>query len=176
MVLAISDRCEMKRNWITAAPLTAEAFSKFGDVIEKAGAHCYPINNGNCIRYHDLAKIEFAGPAARPLINIFSAKPCPMPLLLKLVERHPLGSQAFIPLSNDPFLVVACPDLDGKPGRPEAFVTSARQGINFRRNVWHGVLTPLYEPAEFVVIDRGGGGVNLEEYSFSDSFTIALAP
>ena len=159
---------------ITPVLLTAEAFSGFGDVIEKRIDGQMPINNGNCIRHHDLATVELAGPAAKPLINIFAAQPCALPLELQMVERHPLGSQAFIPLSANPFLVIACADEGGKPGAPKAFITSKGQGINFRRNIWHGVLTPLYEPSDFVVIDRGGDGNNLEEHYFHTPFTITL--
>jgi len=160
---------------ITAQLLTREAFAQFGDVIEKAGARHYPINNGNCIRYHDLAQIDLAGPEPRPLINIFAAQPCSLPLELTLVERHPLGSQAFIPLSTNSFLVIACEDEGGSPGSPQAFITSAGQGINFKRNIWHGVLTPLFEPADFVVVDRGGEGNNLEEFNFKTPFIINLS-
>ena len=164
-----------KQTRIIARPLTAEAFSSYGDVIEKQGAHHYPINNGKCIRYHDLAKIDLAGPAARPLISIFSAEPCSLPLDLQMVERHPLGSQAFMPLSGNPFLVIVCADEEGQPGRPDAFVTSHGQGINFRRNVWHGVLSPLFEAADFLVVDRGGEGVNLEEYHFPHPYKVLLS-
>ena len=161
-------------NEIKARPLTVEAFAKFGDVIDKKDARQMSINDGLCTRYHDLASIEFSGPGAKPLINIFSSKPCSLPLKLKMVERHPLGSQAFIPFLGVPFLVVAAKDLDGKPGQPEAFITSQGQGINFRKNTWHGVLSPLHEPADFLVIDRGGDGDNLEEFIYPEPYFITL--
>ncbi len=157
---------------ITAVPLNAEAFKKFGDVIQKTGATNFHINNGMAVRYHDLATIELAGSLAKPLISIVRGEPYSLPLELKMVERHPLGSQAFVPISGGALLVVVCEDFDGKPGKPKAFMASPEQGVNFRKNVWHGILTPIDEPAEFVVVDRGGEGTNLEEYFFPEAFKI----
>ena len=151
---------------IAANPLTKESFAQFGQVLEKAGAHNYLINAGNCTRYHDLAKVETTGEAARTLISIFTAKPFAYPHTLDLVERHPLGSQAFYPLSGYPWLVIVCPDEDGKPGTPVAFEARADQGVNIGRNVWHAVLTPLVAVSDFLVVDRGGEGNNLEEHTF----------
>lgn len=159
---------------IIAEPLNRAAFEPFGEVIDKAGPRHFPINNGKCIRHHDLARVELAGPEPRALINIFSSEAYTPPLELKLVERHPLGSQAFMPLHQNPFLVIACEDRGGEPGTPKAFLTAPGQGINFRRNVWHGVLAPLGEAGDFLVVDRGGEGDNLEEYFFDAPYRIEL--
>ena len=159
---------------IVARPLAAEDFAPFGEVIEKEGAEKISINNGLCTRYHDLATIELSGQEAKPLISIFSSKPCLMPLSLKMVERHPFGSQAFIPFLRAPFLVIVAKDVEGQPAQPEVFVTSKGQGINIRQNVWHGVLSPLHEAADFLVIDRGGEGNNLEEFFFSEPYSVTL--
>ncbi|MBP1181921.1 ureidoglycolate lyase [Methylobacterium sp. PvR107] len=159
---------------ITARPLTAEAFAPFGQVIDTAGTAPRPMNAGMARRFHDLAAIEVVGDGARTVIGLVEAQPYPLPLRLTLVERHPLGAQAFVPLSAAPFLVVVCPDADGRPGRPQAFVTAPRQGICYARGTWHGVLTPFGARQDFVVIDRGGPGVNLEEHVFADPWTIHL--
>jgi ureidoglycolate lyase len=159
---------------IMAKPLTKSAFAPFGEVIEKQGSEERIINNGNCVRHHDLAKIELEGPNAQPSINIFCGQPYAMPLTLKMVERHPLGSQAFIPMHDKPFLVIVCPDENGKPGTPVAFITTPGQGINLPKGQWHGVLTPLNEPGDFVVVDRIGEGDNLEEYYFENPFIVDL--
>lgn len=159
---------------IIVRSLTRQAFQPYGDVIEKQGAEQKPINNGKCIRHHDLAKIEVSGPAGAPSINIFCGKPYELPLELTMVERHPLGSQAFIPMHDRPFLVIVCPDENGKPGEPVAFITAPGQGINFRKNQWHGVLTPLGEEGDFAVIDRVGDGNNLEEYYFPEPYWVML--
>ena len=159
---------------INARPLTREAFADFGDVIETDGARPYPINGGKCERYHDLAKVEALGPGGHVLINIFRGTPYPIPLTLTLVERHPFGSQAFMPLSPRPFLVVVCPDTAEGPGTPHAFITSPGQGVNYARNTWHAVLTPIGEPQDFLVVDRGGDGSNLEEFTLDEPWEIRL--
>lgn len=146
--------------------LTREAFSPFGDVIELGAAPTATINAGLCGRHHDLAALDFtAGGAAG--ISLFDATPYALPHALDLVERHPLGSQAFLPMSAAPFLVVVAEDDGGVPVRPRAWITNGRQGVNYRRGTWHGVLTPLSAPALFAVVDRiGGTGDNLEEHRF----------
>ncbi|WP_375451611.1 ureidoglycolate lyase [uncultured Devosia sp.] len=160
---------------IHVEPLTAEAFAPFGQVIELAGAQHYPINNGMTERYHDLARVELGGVHARPLISIFRGQPYALPLYLDLVERHPLGSQAFYPLSEHPFLVIVAHDLSGTPDRPHAFRTEPGQGINIAMNTWHGVLTPLEAASDFLVVDRGGDGVNLQEYHFETPYLVRKA-
>ena len=157
---------------ILAEPLAAAAFAPFGDVIEARGAPSFQINGGMCDRFHDLARMEFVGPAARVNISIGFGRPYALPLVLTLVERHPLGSQAFVPMTEDPFLVVVAPDEDGTHGRPRAFLTAPGQGVNYLRNTWHGVLTPLGRAANFLIVDRAGEGVNLEEYTYPDPWIV----
>ena len=159
---------------VIARPLTREAFAPFGEVIQMDGARHFPINAGKCERFHDLATVEAAGPNGRVLINLFRGQPYATPLRLAMVERHPLGSQAFIPLSPRPFLVVVCADGEAGPADPQAFVTSAGQGVNYPRGRWHGVLTPLGEEQDFAVIDRGGDGNNIEEHFFEEPWEIRL--
>ena len=161
----------MKR--IPIQPLTREAFAPFGQVIEREGAPNFPINAGKCTRYHDLAKIETTGEKARPMISLLRGEPYPLPLELEMVERHPLGSQAFVPLTDFPFLVVVAEETEGGPGEPIAFRTAPGQGVNIGRNVWHGILTPLDGVSDFAVVDRGGEGVNLEEHFYEAPFLIA---
>ncbi|HZY68753.1 MAG TPA: ureidoglycolate lyase [Devosia sp.] len=157
---------------IVTQPLTRDAFAPFGQVIEREGAHHYLINSGNCERYHDLARVELGGILPRPLISLLHSRHFTLPVTLTLVERHPLGSQAFYPLSAHPFLVVVAPDESGVPGAPLAFVTAPGQGVNIAMNTWHGVLTPLQADADFLCVDRGGDGVNLEEHTFSEPWMI----
>ena len=159
---------------ITALPLTRENFAPFGDVIDAGGDAHYPINNGKTERYHALARPEATGPGGHVLISLAKATPYAFPLKLAMVERHPLGSQAFVPLSPNPFLVVVCHDENGVPGTPHAFLTQAGQGVNYPRNSWHGVLTPIGEPQDFLIVDRGGAGNNLEEFFFPEPYEIQL--
>jgi ureidoglycolate lyase len=159
---------------IIARPLTREAFAPFGDVLDTDWDNHFPINAGKCERYHHLATADAAGPNARVLISIFKATPYAFPLKLTLVERHPLGSQAFMPLSPAPFLVVVCHDGPDGPGAPHAFLTRPGQGVSYPRNRWHGILTPIDAPQDFLVVDRGGDGVNLEEHHFDEPWEIRL--
>lgn len=157
---------------ITAAPLTREAFAPFGQVIEFAGAQHYAINGGMTERYHDLARVELGGADPRPLISLMRGQPYALPLTLKMVERHPLGSQAFYPLSGRPFLVIVATDHHGTPNEPRVFRTAPGQGVNIAMNTWHGVLTPLEAESDFLVVDRGGLGNNLEEFFFETPYVI----
>jgi ureidoglycolate lyase len=147
---------------LLAQPLTAAAFAPFGDVLEATGDFRL-INDGMCQRHHDRAQLDF-GPAGRAGISVFSATPRALPYQFTLLERHPEGSQAFMPMSQHPFLVIVALDASGTPGTPQAFVTNGAQGINLHRGTWHGVLTPLHAPGLFAVVDRIGATPNLEEY------------
>lgn len=154
---------------ITAQPLTAAAFAPFGDVLEASGDFRL-INEGMCQRHHDRARIDLA--EARPGISIFNAVPRALPYDFSLVERHPEGSQAFIPMTQHPFLVIVAPDIAGTPGTPLAFLTNGAQGINLHRGTWHGVLTPLHAPGLFAVVDRIGPTPNLEEYRYATTWRV----
>lgn len=151
-------------------PLTTQAFAPYGDVLAPAGAPDKLINQGKCGRFHDLARLDFEG--GRAGISIFHSEPETLPLSLEMMERHPQGSQAFVPMSEHPFLVVVAADSDGKPTAPLAFLTAPGQAINIHRGTWHGVLTPLTKPGIFAVIDRIGEGKNLQEHWFGEPYTI----
>ena len=155
---------------IRTTPLSSREFAPFGDVLECAGTPDKLINQGLCGRFHDRAKLDFSD--GRAGLSLFSAELRTLPYTLDLVERHPAGSQAFVPMSVGPFLVVVAPDKDGVPGTPLAFVTAPGQGINLHRNIWHGVLAPLKGTGVFSVIDRIGDGENLEEHWFKVPYTV----
>lgn len=157
-------------------PLTPEAFAPFGDVLAATGAPDKIINRGLCGRFHDRAALDFgAETGGRAGISIFKAEPRALPYLCDLLERHPEGSQAFVPMSADPFLVIVAPDDGGRPGAPRAFLTDGSQAINLHRGTWHGVLTPLAAPGLFAVIDRIGTSANLEEVPLERPFLVRAA-
>lgn len=171
-------------NFLVPKALTREAFAPFGDVIETAGALARKINNGTTTRFHDLAKVETSGEGARCLINIFRGDAFKLPVTISMLERHPLGSQAFFPLHSGKWLVVVGKDEGGIPGDPVAFMVEAEQGgpgetrlrgVNYHRNVWHHPLITLDEPGDFLVVDRGGSGNNLQEHFYAGSWTIPAA-
>jgi len=148
-------------------PLTHEAFAPFGDVIEAAGSTSFAINDGMVERFHDLAHIETDG-AGRPLLSIFRGQPYALPLPVRHVERHPLGSQAFFPLVEARYaVIVAAPGDSVTAAGLRAFIANGRQGVNYRPGVWHHVLLVLDRPADFLVIDRGGPGNNCDEHVFA---------
>ena len=160
---------------LTAQPLTREAFAPFGQVLEAADwANHYPINSGKCERFHDLATAEANGADARVILSIFKGTPYALPLMLSMVERHPYGSQAFMPLSPRPFLVIVAHDTVDSPAEPVAFITRPGQGVNYPAGLWHGVLTPIGEPQDFLVVDRAGKENNLEEFFFDEPYEIHL--
>ena len=140
--------------------LTAEAFAPFGTVIETRGAHHFPINQGTTTRFHALAGAD-PGPDGRSIISIFRGTRRPDPIRLTMLERHPLASQAFFPLSQHDWLVVVAeiPHADAL----RCFRASGEQGVNYARGVWHHPLLVLAAVQDFLVVDRDGEGENLEE-------------
>jgi ureidoglycolate lyase len=152
---------------INPEPLTAIAFAPYGEVLEASGDFRL-INAGLCKRHHDRARIEVGD--ARPGISIFNAEPRALPYSFDLIERHPEGSQAFIPMTQHPFLVIV---TEGPDAKPRAFLTNGTQAINLHRGTWHGVLTPLHAPGLFAVVDRIGTTPNLEEYRYPQEWTVA---
>ncbi len=154
-------------------PLTADAFKPFGDVIETRGARHFPINGGRTERYHDLADIQFDGPGARPILSIFRCEPVSLPLRIEMLERHPRGSQAFMPLANRPYLVVvAAPGEDPETSGLRAFLARGDQGVNYHAGVWHHPLLPLESIADFLVVDRAGPGNNCDERPLRSPYQI----
>lgn len=150
---------------IKAPPLTQSAFAPYGDVIEVGAVPFIEINEGKCRRFTDLAGIDIID--GRAGLSLFAAEIRPLPHVCTLVERHPLGSQCFVPMNGSSYLVIVAPDQDGEPGPLEAFTAGPEQAVNIARNTWHGVLAPISGGGLFAVIDRIGEGLNLEEAELS---------
>lgn len=163
---------------LTPEPLTAAAFAPFGDVIEVRGsAQRLQVNQGHAERFHDLARVELAGSDARALISIFRSQPRQFPLFLSVLERHPLGSQAFMPMAALPYLVVVAPGGDAPDVQAlRCFVAAPGQGVNYALGTWHHPLLSLQATTDFLVIDRGGPGINLEEHGLAFERFRILAP
>jgi ureidoglycolate lyase len=158
---------------VRAAALSAEEFARFGDVIEIEGRESRWINDNTCRRFDDLAQIDVADGGGRPLLSVFEAKPQSLPLPIRRLERHPLSSQAFFPLEAQPFLVVVAEDgASARAGRLRAFLSSGRQGVNYRRNTWHHPLIALGQVSRFLVVDRGGSGENCEELALDAALLV----
>ncbi len=149
------------------APLTQAAFEPFGDVIDISDVDPIEINEGTTERFHDLARVDTADENGTTLVNIFRGQPRAQPIALRMVERHPLGSQAFYPLRNLPWLVVVAPAGDTVELKSlRAFRATGTQGVNYRKGVWHHPLLVLNADHDFLVIDRGGPGDNCDEFRF----------
>lgn len=155
---------------LTAAPLTEEAFRPFGDLISATGTPDMMINGGRCGRFHDLARLSFGTGQAG--ISIFRTNAVTIPCRVELVERHPVGSQAFLPMTVGPWLVVVAEDVDGQPGPLHAFMAAPEQGVNYLAGTWHAPLLALRDGAVFAVVDRIGSGDNLQECRLPEPVTV----
>ena len=148
---------------VTPRPLTAEGFARFGDVIEASDrAERIGINYGHTERFNDLARLDVASDGGRAIVSIFRSRPVE-PAVLKIFERHPLGSQAFTPLQARPYLVAVAPAGAFDPAAVEVFLAAPHQGVNYARGVWHHFCLALGGESDFLVIDRAGPGDNLDE-------------
>ncbi|MCR9145650.1 MAG: ureidoglycolate lyase [Rhodobacteraceae bacterium] len=151
---------------LEAHRITQAAFARFGDLIAASGAAPdLLINQGRCGRFHDLAALDIIG--GRAGISLFQSETFQPPFRIEMLERHPLGSQAFIPLNGTPYLLIVAEDRGGVPAEMRAFTVAGDQAVNIHRDIWHGVLTPIGEgTALYAVIDRIGEGRNLQEHWF----------
>lgn len=155
--------------------LTRAAFAPFGDVIELDGARRFAINDGTTERFHDLASIDVADAGGRPLVSLFRAQPRAWPIRIAMMERHPLGSQAFIPLAAATcYLIVVAPAGAFDPAGMRAFVTAGWQGVNYAKGVWHHPLLALDRVSDFVVVDRGGAQPNCDEIAVEAGWQLVL--
>ncbi|KGJ97987.1 ureidoglycolate lyase [Thalassotalea sp. ND16A] len=163
-----------KLQTITPKPLTSEAFSDFGDVIEASSeAKNFAINDGFTQRYHDLAKVDVNDNDGHTLINIFRSTPLAQPIAIKMMERHPHGSQAFIPMGSNSYLVVVAPAGEFDVNNIEVFIANANQGVNYHKGTWHHFCLALGSETDFLVVDRGGEGDNCDVLELDGSLVIA---
>jgi ureidoglycolate lyase len=147
-------------------PLTAEAFAPFGSVIEASDdAVKLIINAGHAVRYDRLAEVDVADGGGAGALSLFRARPLAEPVL-RMFERHPLGSQSFMPLSGRPYLVAVAPAGAFDPAEIRLFRAGGHQGVHYRKGVWHHFLLVLDE-SDFLVVDRAGPGENCEEVALA---------
>ena len=141
-------------------------FRKFGQIIDTSKKKYFKINNGHAKRYDDLGKIDTSTKKGKTIVSIFSAKRRMFPMKIDMMEKHPLGSQAFIPMKETSFLVFVAP----KGNRPnlkkiESFRIPKQTGINLNPGIWHFPLISKKD-INFLVIDRKGKGKNLIIHKF----------
>ena len=155
--------------------LSVERFAPFGDVISTdVAARHFPINGGTTERYHDLANLD-AGLDGKLIVSIFRGQPRELPFAVMMLERHPLGSQAFMPLVAQPYLVVVAPAGEApEPDALRAFFAQPGQGVNYAKGVWHHPLLSLNATCDFLVIDRSGPGNNCDEITLAEPRYLAF--
>lgn len=160
---------------VTPKPLTPEAFARYGDVISaRDGVEQYPINYGATTRFNDLAAIDTAIDGGRTIVSLFRSQPL-VPPVLKIMERHPIGSQAFMPLNGRPYLVAVAPAGDLDPAKIEVFLASGDQGVNYAAGTWHHYSLALEFESDFLVVDRAGPGENLDEVELAEGAWVAVS-
>lgn len=145
---------------LTPEPLTREAFAPFGKVLQVEGAAHFPINGGMTDRVHALAEAE-TDPEGKAILSIFRSRRWPDPIRIEMLERHPLGSQAFMPLSAHDWLVVVAEQPEAEALR--CYRARGDQGVQYATGVWHHPLLVLEPQQDFLIVDRDGPGDNLEE-------------
>lgn len=161
---------------LQALPLTSDNFAAFGQVIDLEQIQQRSINNGLTTRFHDLLDIDATQQGGRAIVNVFRTSPLPLPHRITIMERHPLGSQAFLPMAEKPFLVLVGDSKNALgAGDLHLFITNGRQGINLFKNTWHHFQIVLDHTQDFIVLDRGGQGRNLEEIEITDEVWIQKA-
>lgn len=160
---------------IKAQPLTAEAFAKYGDVIECSEAKKeLSINYGNTTRFHDLFDVDVADEGGDVCVSIFRSHPLEQPITVKVVEHHPLGSQAFIALGDQPYLVVVAEAGPFDAQKLKVFLAHSGQGVNYHKGTWHHYCLALEKTSDFLVMDRKGSGDNCVEHHLSSDEQVAI--
>ena len=146
---------------INPKPITKENFSKFGDMITTNDIKPLEINNGYAKRFDGIANVDTSKDNGETIISIFSALKRSFPMKIDMMEKHPLGSQAFVPMKETTFLVFVAPK-GNKPdlNKIEAFIVPPGIGVNYNPGTWHFPLIAT-EDMNFLVVDRKGSGDNL---------------
>tara|TARA_B100001093_G_C26526733_1_gene884148 strand:- start:184 stop:702 length:519 start_codon:yes stop_codon:yes gene_type:complete len=155
-------------------PLEEKSFKEFGDIIGTSEREALTINDGNTERFNDLADLAIFREGGKPSINIFRSKPISLPFVIKSMERHPLSSQAFFPLSVEPYLVVVAPKGELLPMEAMAFLAQPGQGVNFHPGVWHHYNLALNNISDFLVVDMIGETPNCDEITLGQQDQIQL--
>ena len=156
----------MTEKIIIPIQITKENFSKFGNVISTKGIKPLEINNGYAKRYDGIANLNTSNDNGETTISIFSALKRNFPMKIDMMEKHPLGSQAFIPLKETTFIVFVAPK--GKQpniNKIKSFIVPKQTGVNYKPGIWHFPLISN-KNMNFLVIDRKGKGNNLMIHNF----------
>ena len=151
---------------ITPKKITKENFAKFGELITTDDIKPISINDGYAKRFDNLINVDTSKKRGKAIVSIFNAKKRKFPMKIDMMEKHPLGSQAFIPMEDTKFLVFVAPRGD-KPdiNKIESFVVPKQTGVNYNAGIWHFPLISM-KNMNFLIVDRKGKGNNLVIYKF----------
>lgn len=159
---------------LVATPLSAAAFRPYGEVIASGGPSA-PINQGKGRRYPRLARVDL-DPSGGAAVSLMTCVPETTPVRLRLLERHPLGTQIFYPIDHQRYIVVVAPA--GSPPGPEAlraFLCAGDQGVSYHRGVWHHPMIALDRPCTFIEVHWAGPDRNCEEVPVAYALSVRLA-
>ena len=165
----------MSKVKIKLEPLTREAFAPYGEVIEIDDAKHFSINMGTIERYHDLANVEVDVESnGRAIVSIMACnQTSELPYRIKVIERHPLGSQAFIPMSPIVMAIAVAESGDNPdPTELRGFISNGTQGVNYRAGIWHMPLISSRQDQQYLIVDRGGPGQNCDEFYIDNQVII----
>jgi ureidoglycolate lyase len=159
--------------------LTRENFAPFGEVLALEGAEHFPINQGSTERFHALSSVDTSDQNGKPIISLFRGQAFVRPFELRVMERHPLGSQSFIPVTkdlNNKYLVVVAPATCQTESEItqhlRAFIIQGFTGVTYAKGVWHHPLISLDQLQDFIVVDRQGPGNNCDEIELSNKIRV----
>jgi ureidoglycolate lyase len=160
---------------LVAKELSREAFAPYGEVVAVTNENeILDINYGRTQRHHRLASVQLGGDDAIAIASIFRSQAVELPFRVEVMERHPLGSQMFMPLSGHPYLVAVAPAGEFDWTAVELFLAQADQGVNYHAGTWHHYCLALEGVSDFLVVDRDGAGDNCDEVHLSDSQQLIL--
>ena len=164
-------------NKISIEQLDINIFSKFGDIIQKKNAlELRSINQGTTTRHHNISKLSLESKNGNSAISIFSGSPRDLPIEIKIMEKHPIASQSFLPIQNYDWLIVVCEEKNELPDLStlRCFQVDGDTGITYNKNIWHHPLL-VKKKQDFWVIDRindqENSSINLQEYHFNNNET-----
>lgn len=170
----------MSPSVVRARPLTVEGFAPWGDVVSAGLRAGSAANQGTAVRFDRCARLSSTRPGAAPNLAVFRSAPQPLPLTVRLLERHPCSTQAFLPMRCARFLVIVAPTRpDGAPdaARLEAFVCGPAQGINYHPGVWHHPIVALDAPADFAMLAwEDGGAEDCVEHPLDEPLIVDVHP
>jgi ureidoglycolate lyase len=162
-------------NNISIEQLNINIFSKFGDIIQKKNAlELRSINQGTTTRYHNISKLSLESKNGNSSISIFSGSPRDLPIEIKIMEKHPIASQSFLPIQDYDWLIVVCEEKNELPDLStlRCFQVDGDTGITYNKNIWHHPLL-VKKKQDFWVIDRindqENSSINLQEYHFNNN-------